>query len=268
MRRASRHCVGAWCSDAWPALAWPQVARSSGPDPGRPRRSVVLPGAVYTAATQRGEPGRSPSGAHVGPDRVFRAASQVRYARGTGRGDGLCSGWMSGSGAGRWPVFEGDEIEAAARVLASGRVNYWTGDEGRQFEREFGEYVGVKHAVALANGTVALELALWALGIDGGEVVVPSRTFVATASAVLMRGAVPVFAEVDRDSGCVTAQTLEACLSPETRAVIVVHLGGWPCDMPAIVELCRRRGVALIEDCAQAHGATVSGRRVGSFGDA
>jgi dTDP-4-amino-4,6-dideoxygalactose transaminase len=197
--------------------------------------------------------------------------AELRWRRGSGdrRGrDGLCSRWMTGIGGARWPVFEADEIEAAQRVLRSGRVNYWTGDEGRQFEREFSECVGVKHAVALANGTVALELALWALGIDGGEVVVPSRTFVATASAVLMRGAVPVFAEVDRDSGCVTTETIEACLSPRTRAVIVVHLGGWPCDMPAIVELCRRRGVALIEDCAQAHGATVSGRQVGSFGDA
>ena len=167
-----------------------------------------------------------------------------------------------------WPRFEADELAAAVRVLESGRVNYWTGDECRSFEREFSQYVGVKHAVALANGTVALELALWSLGIRGGEVVVPSRTFVATASAVLMQGAKPVFADVDRESGCVTAETIEACLSPATVGVIVVHLGGWPCDMPAIVDLCRRHRLVLIEDCAQAHGAAYQGKRVGSFGDA
>lgn len=166
-----------------------------------------------------------------------------------------------------WPQFEPDEVEAATRVLRSGKVNYWTGQEGREFEREFAEYLGVQHAIALANGTVALELALWARGIDGGEVVVPSRTFVATASAVAMRGARPVFADVDRDSGCVTAETIAACLTPATRAVIVVHLGGWPCEMDDIVALCRERDLMLIEDCAQAHGATYRGRKIGSFGD-
>lgn len=167
-----------------------------------------------------------------------------------------------------WPSFAADEIAAAVRVLESGRVNYWTGDEGRSFEREFSEYVGVKHAIALANGTVALELALSSLGIHGGQVIVPSRTFVATASAVLMQGATPVFADVDRDSGCMTAESIAACITPDTVGVIVVHLGGWPCDMPAIVELCRKQNLVLIEDCAQAHGATYEGRRVGSFGDA
>jgi dTDP-4-amino-4,6-dideoxygalactose transaminase len=164
-------------------------------------------------------------------------------------------------------VFEPDEIEAAAAVLRSGKVNYWTGDEGRSFERELASYVGVRHAIALANGTVALELALWAMEIDAGEVIVPSRTFVATASAVRMRGAVPVFADVDPDSGCVTAATIEACISERTRAVIVVHLGGWPCEMGPIVDLCRPRGIKVIEDCAQAHGARWQGRNVGSFGE-
>src|SRR5690606_2567084 len=106
------------------------------------------------------------------------------------------------------------------------------------------------------------------LGIHGGQVIVPSRTFVATASAVLMQGATPVFADVDRDSGCMTAESIAACITPDTVGVIVVHLGGWPCDMPAIVELCRKQNLVLIEDCAQAHGATYEGRRVGSFGDA
>ncbi|MCA9653401.1 MAG: DegT/DnrJ/EryC1/StrS aminotransferase family protein [Myxococcales bacterium] len=167
-----------------------------------------------------------------------------------------------------WPRFEEDEIEAATRVLRSGRVNYWTGGEGRAFEAELATYLGVGHGIALANGTVAIELALWALGIDAGEVVVPARTFVATAHAVRMRGATPVFADVDRDHGGMSASTLEARLSPRTRAVIVVHLGGWPCDIEEIAALCRERGLPLVEDCAQAHGAAVRGRKVGSFGTA
>lgn len=165
-----------------------------------------------------------------------------------------------------WPTFAPDEIAAATAVLESGKVNYWTGSEGHLFEREFATYHDVSHAIAVANGTLALELALWALDIDGGEVIVPSRTFVATANAVRMRGARPVFAEVDRDSGNVTADTIAAQLSDRTRAVIVVHLGGWPCEIDPILDLCQRRSVPLIEDCAQAHGATHRGRVVGSFG--
>lgn len=166
-----------------------------------------------------------------------------------------------------WPRFDDDEVHAAAEVLRSGRVNYWTGQEGRAFEREFSQAVGVRHAIAVANGTLALELALWALAVDSGEVVVPARTFVATASAVRMRGATPTFADVDADSGCVTAETIEAALTEHTRAVIVVHLGGWPCEMTAIAALCKARGLHLIEDCAQAHGARYRGRRVGSLSD-
>ncbi|MDZ4178659.1 MAG: DegT/DnrJ/EryC1/StrS aminotransferase family protein [Coriobacteriia bacterium] len=168
----------------------------------------------------------------------------------------------------RWPVFAADEIAAATRVLESGRVNYWTGDEGRVFETEFARYVGAGHAVAVANGTVALELALEALGIGGPdvEVVVPARTFIGTATAVVARGARPVMADVDRDSGNVTAGTLRDALTPATRALIVVHLGGWPCDMDAVMALAAEHGLVVIEDCAQAHGARWRGRHVGSIG--
>src|ERR1700722_12090806 len=135
-----------------------------------------------------------------------------------------------------WPCFESAEIEAVASVLKSGRINYWTGEEGRLFEREFAEFVGCKHGVAVANGTVALELALHALGVGpGDEVVVPSRTFVATASCVIARGAVPVVADVDADSQNLTAETILQALSPRTKAVICVHLAGWPCDMDPIL---------------------------------
>lgn len=168
-----------------------------------------------------------------------------------------------------WPVFAEDEVAAATEVLRTGRVNYWTGEQGREFEQEFAAQAGCAHGIALANGTVALELALRMLGVGpGDEVVVPARTFIATASAAVMVGARPVVADVDPISGTMTAETVAAVLSPRTRAVIPVHLAGWPCDMPAILDLARRRGLKVIEDCAQAHGARLGGRPVGSFGDA
>lgn len=168
-----------------------------------------------------------------------------------------------------WPYFSEDEIEAALSVLRSGRVNYWTGEQGREFEREFAAYCGCARGVAVANGTVALELALRALGIGAGdEVVVPSRTFIATASAAVVCGARPVIADIDPFSQNLTAASVAAVLTPRTRAVIPVHMAGWPCDMPAIMELAQARGLKVIEDCAQAHGARIDGRPVGSFGDA
>lgn len=167
-----------------------------------------------------------------------------------------------------WPSFSQEEIASATRVLKSGKVNYWTGDEGRQLEAEFAAFTGVKHAVALANGTVALELALQALGISSGdEVITTSRTFIASASCAVMRGATPVMADVDRNSQNVTADTIRAVLTPRTRAIVAVHLAGWPCDMDPILDLAREHKVRVVEDCAQAHGATYKGRPVGSMGD-
>ncbi len=167
-----------------------------------------------------------------------------------------------------WPHFEPDEIEAATRVLLSGRINYWTGEEGRRFEEEFAAQAGCKYGVAVANGTVALELALHTLGVGpGDEVVVPSRTFIASASCVVMRGAKPVLADVDPHSQNLTADTIQPLLTPRTRAIVAVHLAGWPCDMDPIAELAREHGLKVIEDCAQCHGATYKGRPVGSLGD-
>jgi dTDP-4-amino-4,6-dideoxygalactose transaminase len=167
-----------------------------------------------------------------------------------------------------WPSYPQDEIDAAVRVLVSGRVNYWTGEEARAFEREYAAHVGCAHAVALANGTVALELALHVLGVGAGdEVIVPSRTFIATASCAVMRGATPVIADVDPVSQNLTAETIRAVLSPRARAIIPVHLAGWPCDMDPIMALARERELKVIEDCAQAHGALYKGRPVGSIGD-
>ncbi len=167
-----------------------------------------------------------------------------------------------------WPSFTEEEAEAVKTVLLSNKVNYWTGQEGRAFEKEFAAYFGCKHAIALANGTVALELAMVALDIGpGDEVVTTSRTFIASASAIVMRGATPVLADIDPVSQNITADTIRAVLTPRTKAIIAVHLAGWPCDMDPILDLAAEYGLKIIEDCAQAHGACYKGRPVGSMGD-
>ena len=168
-----------------------------------------------------------------------------------------------------WPVFDPDEIQAVTQVLQSGKVNYWTGNEAREFEREYAEYLGVKHAIALHNGTLALELALHAFGIGrDDEVITTTRTFIASASAAVMRGCVPVIAEVDPVTQNITADTIRPLITDKTRAIIPVHLAGWPCDMDPIMELAREHNLIVIEDCAQAHGAFYKGRPVGSIGHA
>ena len=167
-----------------------------------------------------------------------------------------------------WPHHEPDELDAAHAVLASGKTNYWTGTEGRSFEREYASFLGRQRAVALHNGTQALELALVALGVGpGDEVVTTPRTFIASASAAVMRGATPVMADVDRESGNLTASTVERVLTQRTKAIIPVHLGGWPVDLPPLLGLAREHDIAVIEDCAQAHGAAIDGAPVGSFGE-
>jgi dTDP-4-amino-4,6-dideoxygalactose transaminase len=170
---------------------------------------------------------------------------------------------------GSWPRHAQDEIDAAMNVLRSGKINYWTGDEGRQFEREFAAFAGCKYAIALANGTVALESALQALNVGpGDEVITTSRTFIASASCAVAVGARPVIADVDRNSQNLTVETVRPLLNAKTKAIVAVHLAGWPCDMDSIMELARRRGIKVIEDCAQAQGAMYKGRPVGSIGDA
>ena len=167
----------------------------------------------------------------------------------------------------RWPQFEAEDIDAVSAVLRSGRVNYWTGDEGRLFEREFAAYTGTKHAIAVANGTVALELALCALGVGpGDEVITPSRTFIASASCVAMRGARPVTVDIDRDGQGVTAEAIEKAITPRTKAIVAVHLAGWPCDMESIMGVAKNYNLKVVEDCAQAHGARYKGQPVGSVG--
>lgn len=166
-----------------------------------------------------------------------------------------------------WPSFTAEEGEAVQRVVLSNKVNYWTGAECREFETEFAAWCGVKHAIALANGTLALDVALKALGIGpGDEVVVTPRTFIASISCVVNAGASPVFADVEADSGNISATTIAAVITQRTKAIICVHLAGWPCDMDPIMALAVKHGLKVIEDCAQAHGAQYKGRNVGSIG--
>ncbi|MBE0476965.1 MAG: DegT/DnrJ/EryC1/StrS aminotransferase family protein [Coriobacteriia bacterium] len=168
-----------------------------------------------------------------------------------------------------WPSPGREEIAAAEAVLRSGRLSYWTGEEVRSFEREYAEALGRGYAIAVANGTVALELALRAFGIGAGdEVVVPARTFIATASAVVAAGAKPVVADVDRESGNLAADAVRGALTERTRALLPVHVGGWPADMGPLKALAEERGLVVIEDCAQSHGASYRGRPVGAVGDA
>lgn len=166
-----------------------------------------------------------------------------------------------------WPRFDPDEIESVEAVLKSGKVNYWTGNACRQFEAEWSLAHGGGLALSMANGSVTLDAALWTLGIGpGDEVIVSPRSYVASAMCVLLVGAKPVFAEVDAESGCITPATAEAVRSPNTRAVIPVHVGGWPCDMPGFERWSREHGIHIIEDCAQGHGGHINGRALGTFG--
>lgn len=166
-----------------------------------------------------------------------------------------------------WPSFTQEEADAVKNVLLSNKVNYWTGQECREFEKEFAIFSGTQYAVALANGTVALDVALKALNIGAGDdVIVTSRTFLASASSIVTAGANPIFADVELDSQNISRRTIEAVLTPNTKAIICVHLAGWMCDMDPIMQLAAEKGLYVIEDCAQAHGAQYKGKPAGSIG--
>lgn len=166
-----------------------------------------------------------------------------------------------------WPLFTVEEGKAVYDLLLSNKVNYWTGVQCREFEYEFSAFIGSKYAIALANGTVALDLAFQALGLcDGDEVIVTSRTFLASVSSIVNAGAVPVFADVDQSSQNITASSVASVITHRTKAIVCVHLAGWPCDMDPIMELAAMHGLFVVEDCAQAHGAIYKGRAVGSIG--
>lgn len=166
-----------------------------------------------------------------------------------------------------WPSFTQEEAVAISRVLLSNKVNYWTGTESREFEREFAQWSDSKYAIAVGNGTLALDIALQALDLQPeDEVIVTPRTFIASISSVVNGGAKPVFADIDADSGNISPETIEAVITEKTRAIVCVHLAGWPCDMEGIMALAEKYNLYVIEDCAQAHGAKYKGRSVGSIG--
>lgn len=166
-----------------------------------------------------------------------------------------------------WPVFDDEQIAAATGVLRSGKVNAWTGPDVRAFEDEFAAHNGTAYAIAMANGSVTLDAALRALDLaPGDEVIVSPRSFVVSASCVILAGGRPVFADIDADSGNITPETIAPLITPRTRGIIPVHLGGWPCDMDGIMALAARHGLWVIEDCAQSHGARIGDRVLGSFG--
>ncbi|WP_170447948.1 DegT/DnrJ/EryC1/StrS family aminotransferase [Ruegeria arenilitoris] len=166
-----------------------------------------------------------------------------------------------------WPIYDQEQIDAVAQVLASGKVNAWTGPDVRAFEAEYCAYTGAKHAIAMANGTVTLDAAMLGLGLQpGDEVIVTPRSFIASASSVMLAGGVPVFVDVDPDTQNITPETIAPTITPRTRGIIPVHLGGWPCDMDGIMDLARAHDLWVIEDCAQAHGAMIGDRHVGTIG--
>jgi len=175
---------------------------------------------------------------------------------------------MSLSAFSPWPFFSEEEANTVRDVLLSNKVNYWTGDKCREFESAFAEWAESKYAIAMANGTLALDAALRALGIGtGDEVVVTSRTFIASVSSIVLLGAKPVFADVDPDSQNISADSIKPLITDNTKAVVCVHLAGWPCEMDDIMMQAKQHNLAVIEDCAQAHGAKYKGRSVGSIGD-
>lgn len=166
-----------------------------------------------------------------------------------------------------WPSFTQEEADAVSQVLLSNKVNYWTGTECREFEKEFAAWAGTDYAVALANGTLALDVALQAMGVgEGDEVIVTPRSFIASVSTVVNAGAIPVFADVDNNTGNISATTIAPKITDKTKAIICVHLAGWPCDMDEIMALAKQHNLWVIEDCAQAHGAKYKGKPVGSIG--
>lgn len=170
-------------------------------------------------------------------------------------------------GVAPWPNFPEDELSSVRRTLVTGKVNYWTGNEGRKFEEEFASYTNTAHAVALANGTLALEVALEASGVStGDEVIVSPRTFLASASCAVRVGAKPVFADVSPDSQNIAVESIKAAITPRTKAIIAVHHAGWPCEMDEIMSVANQHDLVVVEDCAQAHGALYKGRPVGGLG--
>ena len=171
-----------------------------------------------------------------------------------------------------WPVFSNEEIQKVSQILLSGKVNYWTGFEGKTFEKEFAKYTDSKYGIVMANGSLALESAYKSIGLTSGdEIITTPRTFIATSSSAVLLGAKPVFADVDLNSGCINLESIEPLINSKTKAISIVHLGGWPAEMEQICRIAKQHDLFVIEDCSQAHGAKIKSKdgwkSVGSFGD-
>ena len=166
-----------------------------------------------------------------------------------------------------WPSFTSEEADSVRNVLLSNKVNYWTGNECREFEKEFAVWSNSKYAIALGNGTLALDSAFKALDISvGDEVIVTARTYIASVTSIVNAGAIPIFADVDLNSQNITPTSIRSMITKKTKAIICVHLAGWPCEMDGIMNLANEFNLHVIEDCAQAHGAKYKGKPVGSIG--
>lgn len=166
-----------------------------------------------------------------------------------------------------WPRFDQNAIDKVVGVLKSGKVNYWTGPLGREFEEKYAQWQGSRFAISTATGTAALHTALTALGIGpGDEVIVPSYTFIATSFSVVQAGAIPRFADVNLEDHCINLESAEKLVTEKTRAIIPVHLYGNVCDLDPVMDFAEKHGLFVIEDNAEAFGGEYKGRKTGTIG--
>tara|TARA_B100001287_G_scaffold273790_1_gene277914 strand:- start:1897 stop:3066 length:1170 start_codon:yes stop_codon:yes gene_type:complete len=166
-----------------------------------------------------------------------------------------------------WPSYSKKEAKLVSEIIASNKVNYLFGKKGAEFEEKFSDFTGAKYSLAVANGTLALDLCLRSIALKkNDEVIVTSRSFVASASCISALGATPVFADVDKNSQNISINEIEKLTSKKTKAIICVHFAGFPCEMQKILKFAKSKNIFVIEDCAQAHGAFINGKSVGTFG--
>ena len=167
-----------------------------------------------------------------------------------------------------WPNFNKNLISNVVKIIKSGNVNYTYGEYGNKFEKEFSKYIGNRYSVAMCNGTAALEVAIKSLGIpDKSEIIVPARSFFSSASCIVNTGHKPIFADVDLITQNISLNDIKKKITKKTKAIICVHLGGMPCDMRGLKKIANKNNIKIIEDCSQAHGASIENKKIGSFGD-
>ena len=167
-----------------------------------------------------------------------------------------------------WPNFSKKLISKVGSILASGKINYTDGPYGIKFEKKFSEFVGNKYSIAICNGTAALEVAIRSLRLPkNSEIIVSARSFFSSASCIVNTGHTPVFADVSLLTQNISIDDIEKKITKKTKAIICVHLAGLPCDIYNIKKIADKKKIKIIEDCSQAHGASINNKQVGSFGD-